>query len=245
MSLDHPAALSPPVSDGWEILADGLLTHRLLLHQADMQAALRRTPGECLLPEEATPAKLLARPAPVRTTALPLVDAAGLRYWTALPQQYGGDGISPLAAVGQRLAGFLTAECADPVTDAISAVCGAAVWWTGAFAAIRYSGGHPRTFDDVTTSVSLTALERTVHLVALGRATRVLRRHLQQAGDADETLRAAFCRAVTAAIVAEPGIPSLVEGLGELRLTDLVVNTTPWRGQHTAYRSGLGSGQVE
>lgn len=245
MSLDHPAALSPPISDSWETLADGLLIQRLALHRADIQAALPLAPGECLLPAETSPASLLARPVPAPAAGLALVNAAGLAYWTGLPQQDGVDGVSPLAPAVQELAALLTAGCADQITDAVSAVCGAAAWWTGAFAAIRYDGGHPRTLDDVTTPVSLAALERTAQLVALGTATRVLRRVLQQTGDADESVRTAFCRTIAETVVAESDVEPLVEELGELRLADLLVNTAPWRGRHTAYRSGLGSGQVE
>lgn len=245
MSLDHPAALSPPISDSWETLADGLLIQRLALHRADIQAALPLAPGECLLPAETSPASLLARPVPAPAAGLALVNAAGLAYWTGLPQQDGVDGVSPLPPAVQELAALLTAGCADQITDAVSAVCGAAAWWTGAFAAIRYDGGHHRTLADVTTPVSLAALERTAQLVALGTATRVLRRVLQQTGDADESVRTAFCRTIAETVVAESDVEPLVEELGELRLADLLVNTAPWRGRHTAYRSGLGSGQVE
>ncbi|MFF2226939.1 hypothetical protein ACFVV7_26900 [Streptomyces globisporus] len=245
MSLDHPAALPPPVSDSWEVLADGLLTQRLALHHADIQAALPLTAEASLLPAEASPALLLARPETAPASALILVDAAGLGFWTALPQRYGVDGASPLVPSVQQLGATLAADCSGRVADAVLAVCGAAGWWTGAFAAIRYNGGHPRTGADVTTPVSLAVLEHTTRLVALGMTTRLLRRFLQVTGDADETLRAAFCRTIAETVVAESTIDGLVEELGELRLADLLVNTAAWRGRHTAYRSGLGSGQVE
>ncbi|MER5985760.1 hypothetical protein [Streptomyces sp. NPDC001787] len=248
MSLDHPAALPPPVTDAWESLADGLITQRLHLHLPDIQTALGLGTAECLLPAGAHPAALLARPVPLPGAARPLVEAAGLRAWTVLPQRFGGPAQAstpPLAATGHELAVLLAAGCGTPVEEAVTAVCDAAVWWTGAFAAIRHTGGHHRTLADVTAPVSLEVLNRTARLLALGAAARVLRRSLQHRGDGDDALRNAFCRAVTEAIVAEPGIPALVEDLGELRLADLVVNALPWRGRHTAYRSGLGSGQVE
>jgi hypothetical protein len=249
MPLDHPAALPPPVSDAWEVLNDGLLIQRIHLHQEDIRAASVLSPGECLLPEGVSPAALLARPLPAPEAALPLVHAAGLRAWVALPQRLGHADTAPagpLAQVAADTAATMTGgQGGDVLTQAVRGVCAAAAWWTGAFAAIRYTGGHHRSLEDVTAPLSLDVLTETTRLVALGSATRVLRRHLQQTGDTEEGARTAFCRAVTEVIVAEPDIPGLVEELGELRLADLLVNALPWRGRHTAYRSGLGSGQVE
>ncbi|MGC5263996.1 hypothetical protein ACPXCO_23560 [Streptomyces cyaneofuscatus] len=249
MPLDHPAAFPPPVSDAWEMLNDGLLIQRIYLHQQDIRTSSVLSPGECLLPKGASPAALLARPLPAPEATLPLVQAVGLRAWVTIPQHLGHADTapaSPLAQVTADTAATTTGSRSDDVlAQAVRAVCAAAAWWTGAFAAIRYTGGHHRSLEDVTAPLSLDALTETTRLVALGSATRVLRRHLQQTGDAGEEARTAFCRAVTEVIVAEPDIPGLAEELGELRLVDLLINALPWRGRHTAYRSGLGSGQVE
>lgn len=230
------------LSDSWEALTDGLHVQRLHLHQNEIRQAGERTAAECLLPDELPPAALLARPRPPGDTI------AELRAWVTLPQTFtvrtaAGPGRNPLAETGQTLTDALATGTS--IDDELAAVCAASVWWVGAFAAIRYTGGHHRTLADVTTPVSPDALRRAVHVVALGAATRVLRRALQRDGDGDAALRMSFCRSITEAVVVEPGLPALVEELGELRLADLVTNALPGRGRHAAYRSGLGPGQAE
>ncbi|MGV9266565.1 hypothetical protein ACWDRR_18125 [Kitasatospora sp. NPDC003701] len=244
--------LRPPrpggVADGWEALSDGLAVQRIHLHRAELEDASGKGAAECGLPAQAVPLALLQQPEPTADAATPIVTAAGLLALVTVPQQVGRTtGTSPLAPAARSVAeAVLAGTPQSPVADAVLAVCEAAAWWVGAFAVLRHLGGHHITIeDDVTDTVPLATLTGATHAVALGSALRVLRRHLQQNGDGDPEVRAAYCRAVTEAIVTEASMPALLESLAELRLVDLVGNALPWRGQFLKYRSGLGAGQVE
>ncbi|MER7668171.1 hypothetical protein ABTY61_06855 [Kitasatospora sp. NPDC096128] len=249
MALEHPPPPCPvAVADGWEQLVDGLAVQRIHLHRRELEDALGKGAAECGLPAQAAPLALVSRPAPPPDTAVPVVVAAGLLPFVTVPQQIGrATDTGPLAASARAVAQMLTTDgLEEAVAQGVEAVCAASAWWVGAFAVLRHRGGHHiHIDDDVTDTVALTVLTDATRAVALGAATRVLRRRLQRAGDGDPRLRTAYCRAVTEAIVTEPGLPALLEGLGELRLVDLVVNALPWRGQFLKYRSGLGAGQVE
>ncbi|MEU6233044.1 hypothetical protein [Kitasatospora sp. NPDC047058] len=244
--------LRPPrpvgVSDGWEALSDGLAVQRIHLHRAELEEASGKGAAECGLPAQAVPLALLRRPEPPADAATPVVTAAGLLALVTVPQQVGRtSGTSQLAPAASSVAeALLVGTPQGAVADAVRAVCAASAWWVGAFAVLRHLGGHHITIDDdVTDTVPLATLTEATRAVALGSALRVLRRHLQQNGDDDPEVRAAYCRAVTEAVVTEAGMPALLESLAELRLVDLVSNALPWRGQFLKYRSGLGAGQVE
>ncbi len=244
--LRHPRPVG--VADGWEALSDGLAVQRIHLHRAELDAAAGKRAAECGLPAQVVPLTLLRQPEPLVATATPIVAAAGLLALVSVPQQVGRtSGTSPLAPAARSVAEALLADTArGPVAEAVHGVCAASAWWVGAFAILRHLGGHHITIDDdVTDTVPLATLTEATHAVALGSALRVLRRHLQQNGDGDPEVRDAYCRAVTEAVVAEAGMPALLESLAELRLVDLVGNALPWRGQFLKYRSGLGTGQVE
>ncbi|MFF2142159.1 hypothetical protein [Kitasatospora sp. NPDC058190] len=236
------------MADSWERLADGLIVQRIHLHRRELEDAVDKGAAECGLPAQAAPLALISRPAPPPDAALPVVAAAGLLPFVTVPQQIGrATDTGPLAAPARRVAQALTADgLEEAVAQGIEAVCDASAWWVGAFGVLRHLGGHHvHIDDDVTDIVALPPLTDATRAVALGAATRVLRRRLQRAGDSDPRLRTAYCRAVTEAIVTEAGMPALLESLGELRLVDLVANALPWRGQFLKYRSGLGAGQVE
>ncbi|MFG2847989.1 hypothetical protein ACGF12_33190 [Kitasatospora sp. NPDC048296] len=249
MALEHPPPSCPvAVSDGWEKLADGLAVQRIHLHRRELENALGKGVAECGLPAQASPLALISRPLPPPDAAVADVSAAGLLPFVTVPQQIGrGTDGGPLVAPARAVAQMLTAGgLEDAAAQGIEAVCAASAWWVGAFAVLRHRGGHHvHIDDDVTDTVALTTLVDATHAVALGAATRVLRRRLQLTGDGNPQMRDGYCRAVTEAIVTEPTLPALLESLGELRLVDLVANALPWRGQYLKYRSGLGAGQVE
>ncbi|MBC8091178.1 MAG: hypothetical protein H7Y15_04415 [Pseudonocardia sp.] len=127
----------------------------------------------------------------------------------------------------------------------ILAAGAAAAWWVGFFASIRHRGVHHVTLTPVTAPVSVEALADASRVVALGAALRLAEAHLGRAGEADMTGERVYCAAVAASVEAEREMPALIEGLGELRLVDLVTLAIPWRGRFTKYAGGTGAGQVE
>ncbi|MEW1719743.1 hypothetical protein [Streptomyces sp. NPDC093109] len=244
----------PSLHDAWEALADGLHVQRLMLHLAQWREVADGAPSGVQLFAETSASALAARPealsdAPARGVAV----GAGLTAWLDLPARYGTTSgpNSPLAATGDSVADDLLDGVRDDVCRAaVAAVCGASAWWVGVFATIRHLGVHHLTLEPVTDDVGLDVLRTATRTVALGAATRVLQQRLRTApsdssGLSEESVRLAYCRAVTGGVVAEGGMPQLLEALGELRLVDLVATSIPWRGRFTKYAGGTGAGQVE
>jgi hypothetical protein len=125
------------------------------------------------------------------------------------------------------------------------AVGSAAAWWVGFFATIRHRGVHHVTLAPVTSSVSVETLTDAARVVALGTSLRLAEAHLRQAETTGADDERAYCAAVAASVEAERRMPALLDGLGELRLVDLVTLALPWRGRFTKYAGGTGAGQVE
>lgn len=243
--------LSPPgpnLSAYWETLADGLQVQRLALHLPQLREQLLAPPSSIALFAQTPPSALTARPAPLAdASAEAVIGQAGLQHWLHMPAEYGTTdaGTNPLAASADQVADTLLGGVTDPVVRvAVAAVCTASAWWTGAFAVIRHLGVHHTSLQPVDTAITLKTLQSATSIVALGTAQRTLSEQLRTAS-ADETVRMAYCRAITESIVVESRLPELLDELGELRLVDLVSTSIPWRGRFTKYAGGTGAGQVE
>ncbi|WP_206443152.1 hypothetical protein [Candidatus Protofrankia californiensis] len=246
--MSSPPAGSLTLHDAWEALAGGLHIQRLALHLEEWRDVVNSPLSPGGLFTEATPAILAVRPERVADPqARAEIGGAGLSAWVDLPDRYGaGDGVAgPLAAVGRDIAGLLLDGVTDaPSRGAVIAVCAASAWWVGVFATIRHLGVHHLTLEPVADEIGLDVLRTATRTVVLGTATRVLQHRLRTAS-VDDTVRLAYCRAVTEGIVRENAMPSLLDALGELRLVDLVATSVPWRGRFTKYAGGTGAGQVE
>ncbi|MEU9059112.1 hypothetical protein AB0D13_09605 [Streptomyces sp. NPDC048430] len=246
-SPPHPA---PTLYESWEALADGLHVQRLALHLPQLRNQTTAINAGASAVAEMTSGALAARPAALSDSqATALVEAADLSAWVNLPTEHGTPvaTTSPLASTAEQVEALLLDGVSDEtLRAAVRAVSAASAWWVGAFAAIRHLGVHharltPIEVDD---RVSLDTLRAAVRVVALGTAQRILVHHLRH-GSTDEAVQLAYCRAVTEGIVTEPGLPALLEELGELRLVDLVCTSIPWRGRFMKYAGGTGAGQVE
>jgi hypothetical protein len=238
----------PNLVSSWEALADGLQVQRLVLHLPQLREQLATPPSGIVLFTQTLPNALTVCPGTfVEPAAGALIDRAGLQHWLRLPAEYGTTGTetSPLSASADQVVATLLEGVSDPsVRAAVSAVCSASAWWVGAFAVIRHLGVHHSSLQPVDTAIALETLRNATSVVALGTAQRVLAEHLRTMA-ADETVRIAYCRAITESIVVESRLPDLLEELGELRLVDLVSTSIPWRGRFTKYAGGTGAGQVE
>ncbi|MFJ9378893.1 hypothetical protein [Streptomyces sp. NPDC101455] len=226
------------VRDTWQVLADGLHVQRVHLHLDQWRGASVKEAAELGLPQELVPRHLVARPATYPVLDMDLIRAAGMYPWVNVPQQLGHDrpAATPLTVTAADTAKTLTDGLGQDGARPVTAVCEAAAWWVGAFAVIHNKSGR---------TLGLATLQDTTRLVALGGALRVLRALVETTGEKESTVRAAYCRAVAAAVVAEPEIPELLAQIGGLRLSDLLSTSFPWRGQFTKYESGTGAGQVE
>jgi hypothetical protein len=227
-----------PVTEGWQALATGLQVQRVYLHLAEWRAACEPDAADLGLPEELAARALAARPLPCGPVVEPLLARAGLAAWVSVPQELGLDVASgsPLADAAAETALVLGDGLGDETRVAVEAACAAAAWWAGVFTLLHFVAGR-------TARVSL--LRQAGALVALGAGTRVLGAELRRAGTGSPVLRAAYCRAVAEAVVAEPDVAPLLESLGGQRLPELVRTHVPWRGQFTQYQGGTGAGQVE
>jgi hypothetical protein len=244
VSLSAPA---PTLYACWETLADGLHVQRLALHLPQIREQLHgspaRTPSTQVAPEI-----LLA--APSALTDLParrLIADAGLEHWLRIPAEHAtaADGPNPLRQAADQAVDSLLGDVPDSaVRAAVTAVGAASAWWVGAFAVIRHLGVHHETLQPVTDLAQVETLTEATRIAALGVMQRVLIADLRT-GHADDSVRRAYCRAVTDSVIAETQLPGLIGRLGELRLADLVATSIPWRGRFTKYAGGTGAGQVE
>ncbi|WP_329612317.1 hypothetical protein OG244_02530 [Streptomyces brevispora] len=243
-----PAYGPPTLYESWEALADGLHVQRLALHLPQLRSKTTAIITAVGPAAESTSGALIARPSALSDpAALTLVEAVGLSAWVNLPAEHGrvGAAASPLVGIAERVGTLLLDGVSDDaLRAAVRAVSAASAWWVGAFAAIRHLGVHHARLTPIDGTVSLDTLRAAVHVVALGTAQRTLAHHLRH-DSTEEPVRLAYCRAVTEGIAAEPGLPALLEELGELRLVDLVCTSIPWRGRFTKYAGGTGAGQVE
>ncbi|MFD4663618.1 ATP-binding protein [Streptomyces halstedii] len=243
-----PAHAAPTLYESWEALADGLHVQRLALHLPQLRDETTAIDAVASAVTEMTSGALAARPAALSDPrATGLVEAADLSAWVNLPAEHGTPAptASPLGGAAEQVEVLLLDGVSDEtLRAAVRAVSAASAWWVGAFAAIRHLGVHHARLTPVDDTVSLDTLREAVRVVALGTAQRILAHHLRQ-DSTDEAVRLAYCRAVTEGIVTEPGLPALLEKLGELRLVDLVSTSIPWRGRFMKYAGGTGAGQVE
>ncbi|MFD5239952.1 MULTISPECIES: hypothetical protein [Streptomyces] len=244
-SPPHPA---PTLYESWEALADGLHVQRLALHLPQLRNQTTAISAGASAVAEMTSGALAARPAALSDSqATALVEAADLSAWVNLPAEHGTPdaAASPLVGAAEQVEALLLDGVSDETLGAaMRAVSAASAWWVGAFAAIRHLGVHHARLTPIDDTVSLDTLRAAVRVVALGTAQRILAHHLRH-DSTDEAVRLAYCRAVTEGIVTEPGLPALLEELGELRLVDLVCTSIPWRGRFMKYAGGTGAGQVE
>ncbi|MFI5857386.1 hypothetical protein [Streptomyces parvulus] len=243
-----PAHAAPTLYESWEELADGLHVQRLALHLPQLRDQTTAVEAGASTMTEMPAGALAARPAALpelRATAL--VEAVGLSAWVNLPAEHGtpATGGNPLAGAAEQVEVLLLDGVSDEtLRAAVRAVSVASAWWVGAFAGIRHLGVHHTRLTPIDDTVSLGTLRAAVRVVALGTAQRILAQHLRH-DSTDDAVRLAYCRAVTEGIVTEPGLPALLEKLGELRLVDLVSTSIPWRGRFMKYAGGTGAGQVE
>ncbi|MFI0219897.1 hypothetical protein [Streptomyces lydicus] len=246
--MPQPPSPTPfTITHAWRTIADGLLIQRAALHIEHIKAVVRDPGLEIALFKEAAPSALSAVHTPqVTPEAQEYIALAELGFWIDVPQEYGTVGANPLhpaAGIAYTLIGEED-NPQHPALAAVEAVAAAAAWWVGAFATVRHLGVHHRRLNPITTPTSLATLSEAVQAVTIGIASRILTEAARTAPD-DETVRRAWCRAITEGIVREPSIQPLLDNLEELRLVDLVTLYTPWRGQFTKYAAGTGAGQVE
>ncbi|MEU0216567.1 hypothetical protein ABZ281_16190 [Streptomyces sp. NPDC006265] len=243
-----PPHVAPTLYESWEALADGLQVQRLALHLSQLHDQTTAIKAGASTMTEMPAGALAARPAALsdpRATAL--VEAADLSAWVNLPAEHGtpASRANPLAGSAEQVEVLLLDGVLDEtLRAAVRAVSAASAWWVGAFAAIRHLGVHHARLTPIDDTVSLGTLRAAARVVALGTAQRILAHHLRHEST-DDAVRLAYCRAVTEGIVTEPGLPALLEKLGELRLVDLVSTSIPWRGRFMKYAGGTGAGQVE
>lgn len=238
---------APAIENLWMVLADGLHIQRVHL---SLQEWTDLTDAPAFQVAGLSSHHLAVAGAPASTPARELIDAAGLTAWVGLPTTHGKaelDHVNPLATSADAAFEFIAAglPLGQSTVDAVRALAAASAWWVGFFAIIRHTGVHHQTLTPKLPALDPAALQQATSAVAIGLCTRLLEAHLgTRAADIDSA-QIAYCRAVIAAIDLEPKMPTLLEGLGELRLVDLVSTSPAWRGQFTKYAGGTGAGQVE